>query len=185
MPTSSLTATAVWRRNARAALLLPALLSACQATQPAGPADNPELATYMQLIVPNRVKILSFTKPISIAGDGRADGIEAILALYDVLDEETKAAGTFNFELQSQPYPDRLGTRIGFWPVEITTVEKMRSYRDKQSKFYRIPLQLESPPLPAGRYIMSVWLLLPTGQRLYDEYELTYDGKGAPAINPP
>ena len=39
-------------------------------------------------------------------------------------------------------------------------------------------------PLPAGQYVLSAWLLLPTGQRLFDEYEFTYDGTGAPPHRP-
>jgi hypothetical protein len=60
----------------------------------------------------------------------------------------------------------------------------MRLYRDRLSRYYDFPLQLEHGPLPAGQYVLSVWLHLPTGQRLFDEYEFTYEGAGAPPVRP-
>ena len=151
----------------------------CQQPANAVRADDPQTAAYMQLVLPARIKILGWTKPVSLAGTGQADALEAILEARDAADDLTKVVGTLQFELQSRKLSDQMGTRVAFWPVEITTEKAMRMYRDPLSRFYHFPLQLEKP-LPAGQYALSVWLHLPGGQRLYDEYEFAYDGSATP-----
>lgn len=151
----------------------------CADSKTAVHSDDPELAAYLQLVLPTRIRILEWTRPVSLAGDGRADALEVIVEARDASDDLTKVAGTFHFELQSRRLSDSMGTRVAFWPVEITTQKAMRMYRDPLSRFYHFPLKLEQP-LPAGRYSLSVWLHLPAGQRLYDEYEFEYDGGAAP-----
>lgn len=176
-------------RHSSCTLLLTAgallALGGCTPGRPVVQADNPELATYVQLIMPARIEVQRYlTKPVSYAGDGNADGLEVILAAYDSFDDPTKVVGTFHFELQTRDFIDRVGTRVAFWPVEIDSEKTMRMYRDRYSRFYHFPLQLEEQPLPAGRYVLNVWLHLPTGQRLFDEYEFSYDGQGAPTLKP-
>jgi len=117
---------------------------------------------------------------VSLAGDGSADALEVIVEARDSFDDLTKVVGTFHFDLSTRKLSDSVGTRVAFWPVEVNTEKTMRMYRDRLSKFYHFPLQLQTPPLPAGRYNLSMWLHLPTGQRLFDEYEFDYDGKAAP-----
>jgi hypothetical protein len=145
-------------------------------------ADSPELARFIEVVMPARLKILSWTKPVSLAGDGNADAIEVIVAAYDSFDDVAKVVGQFQFELKTRRLSDRIGTRIAFWPVEIDTAKSMRSYLVHPSGFYRFPLELPERPLPPGRYALSVQLQLPTGQRLFDEYEFDYDGSGAPTV---
>lgn len=154
-------------------------LAGCAAPKTTVKSDDPQLAAYLQLVLPTRIRILPWTRPVSLAGDGRADALEVIVEARDASDDLTKVAGTFHFELQTRRLADAMGTRVGFWPVEITTEKALRMYRDPLSRFYHFPLQLEQP-LPAGRYHLSVWLHLPAGQRLYDEYEFEYDGGAAP-----
>jgi len=160
-------------------------LSACTSPNAAIQADDPDLATYLELVLPARVEIQRYlTKPVSYAGDGNADGLEVILAAYDKSDELTKVYGTLHFELVSRKITDSVGTRVAFWPIDITTDKAMHLYRDHLSRFYQFPLQLEQKSLPTGQYVLSVWLHLPGGRRLYHEYEFTYDGKGAPPVRP-
>lgn len=160
-------------------------LAGCTAPNATIKADDPELGTYLDLVLPSRIQIQRYlTKPISYAGDGNADGIEAILAVYDKSDELTKVYGTFHFELVSRKAGETIGQRIAFWPVDIKTDKAVHLYRDHLSHFYQFPLQLEQKSLPAGQYVLSVWLHLPGDRRLYDEYEFTYDGKGAPPVRP-
>ena len=160
-------------------------LCACNAPSTDVQPSSPEVAEYVQLVMPARIQIQRFlTKPVSFAGDGSADGLEVILAAYDSADDLTKVVGTFHFELQSRKAREHVGTRLAFWPVELKSEKAMRTYRDSLSRFYTFPLQLEQKPLPAGQYVLSAWLLLPTGQRLFDEYEFTYDGTGAPPHRP-
>lgn len=161
------------------------LLSACTSPNAAIKADDPELATYLELVLPTRIEIQRYlTKPVSYAGDGNADGLEVILAAYDASGELTKIFGTLHFELVSRKVRDTVGTRIAFWPVDIKTDKAMHLYRDHLSRFYQFPLQLEQKSLPAGEYVLTVWLFLPGERRLYDEYEFSYDGKGAQPVRP-
>ena len=154
-------------------------LVGCQQPAAVVKTDDPQMAAYMQLVLPARIKILGWTKPVSLAGAGQADGLEVILEARAAADDLTKVVGTLQFELQSRKLSDQMGTRVAFWPVEITTEQATRMYRDPLSRFYHFPLQFEKP-LPAGQYALNVWLHLPGGQRLYDEYEFTYDGTAAP-----
>ena len=148
-------------------------------------ASDPELAAYLQLIQPEKIEIQRFlTQPVSFAGDGSADGLEVVLAAYDVSGDLTKVAGTLYIEMTSRKAGDNIGTRLALWPIEIKTEQAMRLYRDRLSRYYDFPVQLEQRPLPAGQYMLSVWLNLPTGERLMDEYEFAYEGKGAPPVKP-
>jgi len=148
-------------------------------------ASDPELAAYLQLIQPQRVEIQRFlTQPVSFAGDGSADGLEVVLAAYDVSGDLTKIAGTLYIELTSHKVGDTIGNRLALWPIEIKTERAMQLYRDRLSRYYDFPVQLEQRPLPAGQYVLSVWLNLPTGARLLDEYEFAYEGTGAPPVKP-
>lgn len=161
------------------------IFGGCTAPNATIQTDDPELATYLELVLPTRIEIQRLlTKPVSYAGDGNADGLEVILAVYDASDELTKVYGTLHFELVNQKVRESVGTRIAFWPVDIKTNKAMHMYRDRLSRFYQFPLQLEQKTLPAGAYVLSVWLHLPGGRRLYDEYEFTYDGQGAPPVRP-
>lgn len=148
-------------------------------------ADSPALAEYIALVMPARVRILEWTKPVSFAGDGNADGLEVILAAYDALDDETKAVGTFHFELQTRRVSEHIGRRLAFWPVEVTSARDLRAYLDHPTGFYRFPLKLDPAPLPPGRYALTVWLHLPTGRRLSGEYEFSYDGGRVPTVQAP
>jgi len=155
----------------------------CNHPPPAQPGGQGELAAYVELVLPARIEIQRYlTKPVSFAGDGKADGLEVILAAYDAAGDLTKVVGTFHFELQTRRISDRIGTRLAFWPLEINSYKTMHLYRDSLSRFYDFPLQLEHSPLPAGQYVLTVWLHLPTGRRLFDEYEFSYDGGGVPPL---
>ncbi len=169
------------------ALSLVAALGVCSCTDaPTGvQTSDPELDAYIRLILPKRIEIQRFlTQPVSFAGDGSADGLEVVLAAYDTSDDLTKIVGTLHFELQTRRPGEHIGTRAAFWPVEIKTERALGLYRDRLSRYYDFPLQLEHGPLPAGQYLLSVWLHLPTGERLLDEYEFTYEGTGAPPVRP-
>jgi hypothetical protein len=145
--------------------------------------SDPEVAAYLQLIEPEKIQIQRFlTQPVSFAGDGTADGLEVVLAAYDGSGDLTKIAGTLYIELTSRKAKDSIGERLALWPIEIKTQQAMRLYRDRLSRYYDFPLQLEQRPLPAGQYVLSVWLNLPTGERVMDEYEFTYEGTGAPPV---
>ncbi len=161
-------------------LLLAAALTigplACQQSTVRIEADNPEMSAYLNMVLPARIKILSWSRPISLDGDGTPDVLEVMLAAYDAFDDETKVVGNFQFELQTRRISDSIGSRVAFWSVEMTNAHTMREYLDQPTGFYRFPLKFVNGPLEPGRYLLTVWLQLPTGQRLADEYEFDYDG---------
>lgn len=157
-------------------------LCSCETGHGRVQCDSPELAKFIETVMPARLKTLSWTKPVSLAGDGNADGLEVIVAAYDAFDDASKVVGTFQFELLTRRLSDRIGTRVALWTVEINSTESMRAYLVHPSGFHRFPLELPDPPLKAGRYVLKVQLQLPTDQRLFDEFEFEYDGRGAPTV---
>ncbi len=165
------------------------LLAGCAADHQApaiAPAPPPEfdpdlgLAEYEQLFMPHAAKVLEWTKPISLAADGSADAVEAIVEVRDGTNELTKVVGVFHFELQSRRASDRMGERIGFWSVSVTSAEATLAYRDPLSRYYHFPLKLEQPSLAPGRYALGLTLHLPGGKRIFTEYEFEYAGGAAP-----
>ncbi len=160
-----------------AAACAAASVSACKSAQTGIKPDNAQMETYAQLVMPATIAIeRSWTKPVSYARNGTADGLEVVLAVRDSAGDATKVLGTFHFELQSRKLSERIGTRVAFWPVQIDSEPTLRKYLDPGLHLYIFPLQLDSQPLHAGRYVLSVWLNLPGGERLFDEYEFNYDG---------
>lgn len=164
-------------------VLLIALASSvgCAGKTGAVQASSPELATYAQLVMPTRIKIQPWTQPVSFAGQADADGLEVLLAAYDTFGEETKAVGTLHFELYTrrQASADHLGKQIAFWPIELDSRESLARYWERSVRFYRFPLHLAAPPLAPGEYILCATLSTPTEQRLFDEYEFTYEAGSA------
>ncbi len=169
---------------AGAALVVLSLLlcpqSACRSAGSGPPPDQMQMEQYARLVMPTQIKIQPWTKPVSYVGADSADGLEVILEAFDSAGDTTKVLGTFHFELQRRRLADRIGTRVAFWPVVIDSPDALRRYWDRLPRYYHFPLQLESAPLPPGRYVLSAWLHLPDGQRLFDEYEFNYEGAGAP-----
>jgi hypothetical protein len=162
------------------ALTVGLLSCACEPAQRDIRMDDPEMAAYVQLVMPVKVKILEWSKPVSLAGDGNPDAVEVIVEARDSFDDLTKVVGTFQFELEARRVSGPIGTRVDFWGIEINSEKSMRMYRDRLSRFYHFPLELTEKPLAAGRYALTVRLQLPTGQRLVDVYEFEYDGGSVP-----
>jgi len=176
----------------RAALLVAACLGplwvcACQAEQANVQLDDPELTAFVRLMMPKQIEIQRYlTKPVSFAGDGNADGIEVILAVRDKLGDPVKVVGTFQFELHGMRMAsaDRLGKRVAFWKVQISSDETFTEYWDRPARWYVFPLQLERGPLEPGRYILTARLLSPTGETLFHEYRFHHEGGSVPGVSP-
>lgn len=141
------------------------------------------MAAFVELVLPQKVQVQKFlTKPVSFAGDGNPDGIEVILATLDAFDDPVKAAGTFHFELyQRRPGSgDPAGERLAFWEIRVDSRARVLEYWDRLSRFYRFPLRMESAPLAPGSYFLEVRLVLPGGEKRFDEYEFTLPPGPAP-----
>ena len=140
--------------------------------------DNPELEAFLELVLPRRIEIQRYlTKPISFTGGAEADGLEVMLAAHDAAGDFTKLVGTVHFELHTMRMAsgDRVGERIALWPVELTSKATMVEYWDSLSRFYRFPLKLDGRTLAPGRYILNARLISPTGTKLFDQYEFSYE----------
>ncbi len=143
------------------------------------PTEESQIEAYARLVMPARLEVQrGWTKPVSYRGDGSADGLEVVLAAYDSAGELTKALGTFHLELQTRKLSERIGTRVAYWPIEIDP-DSLPRFRDPLMRFYCFPLRLDKPLTP-GRYVLSVWLGVPGRERLFDEYEFSYEGGTAP-----
>jgi hypothetical protein len=127
-----------------------------------------------QLLLPAKIEIQRYwTRPVDLGGKAAPDGMEVIVAAFDSCGDNTKMAGTLHIELYTRrpASSDKLDKRIGFWAVELNSIEQMTAHWDSLARFYRFPLKLPSPPLTPGRYVLTVTLQPPCGDRLMDEYD--------------
>lgn len=145
--------------------------------------DSPEMVAWLEAMLPRSIKVAGFTKPVSYAEDGNPDALEVVLEARDSADDFTTIAGTLHFELLARRATESLGRRVGFWEITITSPAQAKQYRDV-TQHYQFPLKLDEPPLRRGRYVLQVQLTLPTGTRLTDEYEFSYDGSPVPPPRP-
>lgn len=156
--------------------------TACQ-KRPSIDRSNPEIARFIELMMPQQIELQQrLTRPVDFDGDGDAEGLEVILSAKDYFEDPVKVVGTFVIELYELRYAsgDRTGTRIAFWRVDIKSNESMVMYWDRLSRFYRLPLTLQTGHLPRGRYVVEVTLNTPDEQRLSDSYEFEFDGIDEP-----
>lgn len=167
----------------RTLVILAAASAGCQSQQGQLSADNPELSQFISLVMPREIQIQRYlTKPVSVDKSGDLNGIEVILQALDSVRDPVKCVGTFHFELRTRRLAssDRLGKRIGFWKLDIRTTDAMAQYWDKLSRCYRFPLQLREGTVQPGQYVLTATLVLPTGDKLYDEYDFTHEGAAPP-----
>lgn len=162
----------------RAALLASAalLISGCQHHRSVQ-LDKPELAAFVRLVMPARLEIQRYlTRPCDFAGGGDADGLEVILTTLDSSGDPVKCLGTFHFELHTVRLAsaDKLGKLVARWSTTVGSSESLAQYWDRSSRYYRFPLKLAGETLAPGRYVLSAWLITPTDEKLFDDYEFTH-----------
>jgi hypothetical protein len=129
-------------------------------------------------MLPAKIEIQRYwTRPISLAGKPGPDAMEVIVAAFDSCGDNSKMAGTLHIELYTRrpASSDKLGKRIAFWAVELNSIEQMTEHWDSLARFYRFPLKLATPPLAPGRYVLTITLQPPRGDRLSDEYAFDHD----------
>ena len=157
------------------------LMTGCTDTggAPAGPRD--------ELFVAREVKLHPvFTRINDWTGDGRPDGVDALVELHDQFGDTTKGAGTFTFELFQfrQDQPDPRGRRLSNpWVVEVVTEDQQRARWSKTSRCYTFRLQSDS--IGRGPYVLSVTFTPTSGARSFDRVVLTPRlGEEGPATQP-
>ncbi len=153
-------------------ILLSALLSGCRTSQPSGPSES----TFVDLVMPRAIEVQSFTRPADLLGRGEPDSLEVFIETQDAGGDGTKTLGVFQFELHTRRYAsgDRLGERVAYWRVELNDPETVDDHWDHLSRFYRFELALPEMSLRPGEYILTAQLEAPSGERLFDEYEMSY-----------
>jgi hypothetical protein len=127
--------------------LLGALLAACSS----GP--RPRTAEEAKLFGPKSLRVHpTFTRVKDWTGDGRPDGIEAVVELQDEFGEPTRATGSVMFELyQYRPtHPDVRGRRIPevwVWPLARRNEQVAHWSRALRAYSFKIPLDPGRTPL--------------------------------------
>lgn len=93
---------------------------------------------------PTRMRIHPiFTQVKDWTGDGKPDGIEALIEFQDRFDDPTKASGSAIFELfEYRPYnPDPRGERVtGPWTGSLMTVDEQRARWNRTLSTYSFRL---------------------------------------------
>lgn len=167
------------------AVCLPLVATGCET--PKMRTEDPAAETYLRLLMPTKVEIKHFSRPVSLHGDGKADGMEVQVATLDSFGEAIKSAGTFHIELYQarNSAADQMGRRIAFWPVTIDSEKSLKEYWDGLARLYIFRLKLPDETLKADRYILNVQLNLPADVRLFSEQEFNFTGGVAPNVTPP
>lgn len=116
-----------------------------------------------------------FTKILDWTGDGKVDGIEALIELNDRFGDPTKAAGTFTFELYEYraDQPDPRGRRMyNPWQGTVLTEEEQRERWSRTGRSYSFRLQADRLS-PTGPYVFAV-TFQPSdgGPRMFDRVVL-------------
>lgn len=156
------------------------LTCGCEAPRATISADSPELANFVNLMMPRKIEIQPYlTQPRSLDGSGNASGMEVILAAKDAFGDDVKCVGTFIIELYTQRLAsgDKLGKRVGFWSISINSEDAQKAHWDRLSRFYNFLLELDSGKLEPGAYILTVQLTPPTGDKLFSEYAFNHGGE--------
>jgi hypothetical protein len=169
--------------RAAAALLAPLLLLAACGCQPARYART---AADAEMFGAQAVRIHpTFTRAKDWSGDGKPDGVEAVLELQDEFGEPTRATGTARFEAyQYRPYhPDPRGRRVGqVWEWPLLTRQEQVDHWSRALRAYSFKLPFD----PGSRtVVLSVTFDLDGGTpRLFDQIILEPSGRNTPVPSP-
>ncbi len=121
-----------------------------------------------------------FTQIKDWTGDGRPDGIEALVEFQDAFTDPTKAAGKLVFELfEYRAGPDPRGDRVvNPWIGSLADAADQRRHWDHTSRAYSFLLAY--PGIDRGRpYVLTAGFEPPSGGRLFDRVILQ-----PPAVEP-
>lgn len=132
-----------------------------------------------------------FTQLKDTSGDGKPDGVEALVQLTDAFGDTTKGAGTVVLELfdYRRNFPDPRGERLA--PpavVALLTVDDQRRYWRRVGAAYALPLPYPQVS-PKGYYVVTTTFTPAAGgDRMFDRIVLVpagaRDGQQEPADDP-
>ena len=131
-----------------------------------------------------------FTQVADWTGDGKPDGVEALVELQDQFGDPTKASGRLVFELYDyRAYsPDPRGERLAFWNGLLATADDQAERWNRTSRTYGFPLAY--PQIRTDRaYVLHATFELTAGGRFFDRIIIEPRDRppaapAAPATNP-
>jgi hypothetical protein len=107
---------------------------------------------------PTRMRIHPiFTQVKDWTGDGKPDGVEALIEFQDRFDDPTKASGTAVFELFGyRPYnPDPRGERVTSpWTGSLVTIDEQRARWNRTLSSYSFRLAFDGVG-PQRTYVLT------------------------------
>ena len=160
-------------------LLLVVLLAPIPSCRSA-PQARPRATTEAVMFGPTGVRLHRvFTRESDWTGDGKADGVEALVELRDSFGDPTKAAGKLIFDLYEfrSPAPDPRGREIaGPFVADLSTLEAQKTYWSRTSRTYTF--QLEAPVKADKSYVLTVSFQPLQGERLFDQIILGNGKRG-------
>jgi len=115
--------------------------------------------TIRKMSLPDKIKILPFTRPKSFDRDAIPDGIEVAVQTVDAMGDPVKAWGSFRFELYRlrEASNDPRGERLHDWEQPLATIRDQRGFWDRVTQTYRFQLEWGGAPLkPNDHYVLDV-----------------------------
>jgi hypothetical protein len=133
------------------------LASSLASCQPASRSSEPQ-SSDAPLFAPTDLRIHPFTAVKDWTGEGRPDGVEALVELQDRFRDPVKATGVVLFELYEykRNHPEPRGERLAAWRGSLQTLEEQRTHWNRISRTYSF--QLAFPTIRTDRpYVLQVW----------------------------
>ncbi len=127
-----------------------------------------------------------FTQVSDWTGDGKPDGIEAVIEIQDQFGDPTKASGRIVFELYGyRPYnPDPRGQRVvAPWEGRLDSIEDQRARWNRVNRAYIFQLAYEDIR-PGQPYVLSAMFELTGGGRFFDKIILEAETPTTPSTPP-
>jgi len=151
--------------------ILGMLWAVCCAAIACQPTPHPRTPEEEKMFGPASMRIHpAFTQVKDWTGDGKPDGIEAVLEFDDQFDEPTRASGTVRFELwyYRDTDPQRIGRRISEpWTFSLADREQQIAHWNPAVRAYSFQLPYDKIN-PKSRYVLTAQMDLPKG-RLFDQ----------------
>lgn len=120
----------------------------------------------------------SFTQVKDWSGDGKPDGVEALLEIRDRWNEPIRGTGRALFELYEYRIgsPDPRGRRVvNPWATSLATVDDQTEHWDRVSRAYKF--KLSYPQADPGRTYVLTASFETEGGRLFDRLNLGPDSE--------
>lgn len=154
-------------------------LSGCDSVKPR-PRDQTDAAMFGPAAM--RIHPI-FTQVSDWTGDGKLDGIEALIELQDQFGDTTKASGRIVFELyEYRAYsPDPRGERLAFWTAQLSTTTDQSERWNRTSRTYSFTLAYDQIR-PDRTYVLAATFELSSGGRFFDRIIL--EPRERPVVEP-